>query len=112
MFGISFSEIILILLLCLVVFGPKQLPQIASRIGVVILSLQHFWTKTRNEIYHHTGINEIRQTHQDVLHTYHQIKNNIRTNTIISNTTLPSSHTTLHQAELDFNRQPELFDEK
>ncbi|MFN7094726.1 MAG: twin-arginine translocase TatA/TatE family subunit, partial [Burkholderiales bacterium] len=32
MFGISFSEIVLILIIALLILGPKQLPQIASNL--------------------------------------------------------------------------------
>ncbi|MGI6525621.1 MAG: Sec-independent protein translocase subunit TatA/TatB [Bdellovibrionota bacterium] len=46
MFGISFSELIVIFLIILIVFGPDKLPQIANSMGK---ALREFNRKT-NEI--------------------------------------------------------------
>ena len=113
MFGISFSEIILILIISLITFGPKQLPEIARKAGRLFFVAQHFFMKIKQEIYQHSGLNEFNQVKQDITHTYNQIKNSI----VINPTYTDYSHDQLddnkhlYQAELEFDRQPELFDQ-
>ncbi len=55
MFGISFSEILLILLISLIVFGPKQLPQIARTIGTFIGNLYYYFNRIKQEVYQQSG---------------------------------------------------------
>jgi sec-independent protein translocase protein TatA len=40
MFGIGFSEVLLILLVVAVVFGPDRLPEIGARLGKAISQLK------------------------------------------------------------------------
>lgn len=113
MFGISFSEIILILVISLIIFGPKQLPEIAKKAGRLFFVVQHFFIKIKQEIYQHSGLNELNQVKQDITHTYNQIKSSLVANpTYPDNSHEQSQHIEgMHQAELDFDRQPELFDQ-
>lgn len=112
MFGISFSEIVLILLISLVVFGPKQLPQIASKLGKLFFGFKHYLSNLKQEIYQQSGFNEFKQTKNDFLNTYQQIKNSLALQSSAAPTLI---HPTCHeinepyQPELDFNNQPELF---
>ncbi len=108
MFGISFSEIILTLVLSLIIFGPKQLPQIANIIGSLILNLQQLWFKLKHELSDYTGFNEIKQARLDAISTYQQIKTNIISHNYVANG--DDNRLPLYQAELDFDHQPELFD--
>ena len=119
MFGISFSEIILILVVSLIVFGPQQLPQIARSAGRVFLMLQRFMTNFRQEVYAYTGFNEIRQTQQDLLQTYQQLKSSLiqeksmarfSAETDVSAPEFAEVEHEMYQAELEFDRQPELFE--
>lgn len=114
MFGISFSEIILILVVSLIIFGPKQLPEIAKQAGRLFFIAQHFFIKIKEEIYQHSGLNELNQVKQDITHTYNQIKNSIASNPTCPDSThepLYNGTKKLYQAELEFDRQPELFDQ-
>ncbi len=113
MFGISFSEIVLILVISLIIFGPKQLPEIASKAGRLFFIAQHFFVKIKQEIYQHSGLNELNQVKQDITHTYNQIKSSIIANPTYADNQYgqPHNDTQLHQAELEFDRQPELFDQ-
>ena len=119
MFGISFSEIALILVVSLIVFGPQQLPQIARSAGRLFLLLQRFMTNFRQEVYAYTGFNEIRQTQQDLLQTYQQLKSSLNQeksmSTFAAETDVPANAVAevkheMYQAELEFDRQPELFE--
>jgi sec-independent protein translocase protein TatB len=41
MFGLGFSEIVVILVVALLVLGPKKLPDIARQLGKVVRDLRH-----------------------------------------------------------------------
>lgn len=70
MFGVSFSEILLIALLSLVVFGPKQLPQIARTIGTFLGSIYYYFNRIRQEFYQQSGFHELTKAKQDLINSY------------------------------------------
>lgn len=113
MFGISFSEIILIFAVALIVLGPKQLPQIASRIGIIIYSIKNYIASLKQEFYYNSGANELISTKNELIKTY----SNIRSNVLPRNKIEEYTHIETickqesHQPELNFDSQPELFDE-
>ncbi|MBP9742240.1 MAG: twin-arginine translocase TatA/TatE family subunit [Burkholderiales bacterium] len=85
MFGISFSEILLILLISLIVFGPKQLPQIARTIGTFIGNLYYYFNRIKQEVYQQSGFSELNLAKQDLINTYQNLTNpNTMGNTKIS----------------------------
>lgn len=45
MFDIGISEILVVLVVALIVFGPKRLPEIAQRLGKIIASLRTIWNQ-------------------------------------------------------------------
>lgn len=51
MFGIGFSEIVVIGIVILLVFGPEQLPVLASRAGKLIGTFRKTSDKFRREFY-------------------------------------------------------------
>jgi sec-independent protein translocase protein TatB len=120
MFGISFSEIILICAVALVVLGPKQLPGVASRIGLIIYSIKNYFTSLKHEIYYNSGVGELINTKNELMKTYSQVRSQISPHNKIENDATPivfklteeQSQQNLepYQPELEFNRQPELFD--
>lgn len=113
MFGISFSEIILIFAVALVVLGPKQLPQLASRIGLLIYSIKNYFNSLKNEIYYNSGVNELINTKNELIKTYSSIRSNVMPHNKIEEPLAPNTlnmEEDWHQPELEFDRQPELFD--
>lgn len=115
MFGINFSEILLIFVIALIAFGPKQIPQIASKLGALIFSLRQYINKTKQEFYQQSGFNELNNTHQNLINTYNNIRGNISLNQSFelseNSFSLFNEEEMFYQPELDFARQPELFDE-
>lgn len=128
MFGISLGEILLILVIALIIFGPEQLPVIATSIGSLLAKLRNMSNDLRGYARQNSGLDEL-----DKLKT--QLKNQLNINyqpdssefneigfdkTQFSN--LDSIYETdiydelpiesYQQAELDFDRQPELFDKQ
>lgn len=111
MFGINFSEIALILLISLVVFGPKQLPQIASQLGRLIFAIRHYIERIKQDLYQQSGFNEINKAKTDLIKTYQQLKKDIVINNPIIEDKINNymHEEELYQPELDFSNQPELF---
>jgi sec-independent protein translocase protein TatB len=116
MFGISFSEIFLICIIALIVLGPKQLPQIASRLGLMIYSITNYLTCLKHEIYHNSGVGELISTKSELIKTYSKArsaigaKNTAVHDEITEHPVSKNNPQTLYQPELDFDAQPELFD--
>jgi len=50
MFGLGFSEILVILALALIVVGPDKLPELAQKLGRIIWQLKHTAEEFRKEI--------------------------------------------------------------
>ncbi len=118
MFGISFSEITLICVIALIVLGPKQLPQIATRIGLIIFSIKNYFTSQKHEIYHNSGVGELINTKAQLIKTYSKVRDTIKTpNTLVYDEIKEhaafinrTDSQIAHQPELNFDAQPELFD--
>ncbi len=113
MFGINFSEIILICAVALIVLGPKQLPPLASRIGLIIHSIKNYLACLKQDIYSNSGIGELINTKDELIKTYSSIRKDIMPHNKIENQYISKDHLEveeIYQPELEFDRQPELFD--
>lgn len=113
LFGISFSEIILILIVALIVFGPKQLPIIAHKIGNALYKGKIYLKMIKNDMGLQNDILAINNTTQEFFNTYHEIKNNIipTNSSLKQDNDIPYKKEKLYQPEFNFEKQPELFDE-
>ncbi len=116
MFGISFSEILLIIIISLLIFGPEQLPEIATKAGRVVALLRKFTINLKSQLYEQTGMSQIDGIRQEMQQTFNQLKNQIQPLEHKINDYrdegdfLYSEYQFLYQPELDFEQQPELFD--
>ena len=115
MFGMSFSEIILILIIALLVFGPKQIPQIATQAGRFIMQVRMYFVNIKEDIYDKSGINEFAQIKNEINTVYNGFKHNIQINNKIDYNHIFDDDNfeqlpIYYQPELDFDRQDELFD--
>jgi len=117
MLGISFSELILILLIALIVFGPEQLPSIIRIVGTAFTRVRNLSTNLKQQIYQHSGLEELTGIRDEMQYTLQQFKNTLATPSVMQpefpdeNVLLFNSYSFLYQPELDFESQPELFDE-
>lgn len=111
MLGISLSEFLLILVVALIVLGPKQLPRVATRFGLFIYVLKKYISGVREDLYYKSGVHELVNTKSELMTAYSNIHDNIRGNVFNDSSAMFSSLEELHQPELDFDCQPELFDE-
>lgn len=121
MFGINFSEILLIAVISLLLFGPEQLPSIARKAGKMFSTLRNLRTNLSSQLYEQIGLQQINQIKNDLQNTITQLKQSIDTNLTSSNENncfglseaefSTQEFQFLYQPELDFESQPELFDE-
>lgn len=121
MLGISFSEILLILIVALVVFGPEQVPSIAANIGKSLACLRQLSFNLRQQLYQQTGLKQIDNLRQEMQSTLNDIKQHFTPHSpdhsqqLMSNLNeqqmLYQDFYFFYQPELDFEHQPELFDE-
>ena len=72
MFGISFSEILLILVIAVIIFGPEQLPGIARKTGRLVASLRNMGMNFRAQFYEQSGLNQFENIRQEVQATLFQ----------------------------------------
>lgn len=112
----SFSEILLIFLIALIVFGPQKIPQIAGQIGTLIAHIKIYFDTLKNDIYTKSGFNEVKNMRNEITDIYHNLKQNINIKDRIEHNEFFDDSWSekiyiYFQPELDFDYQPELFDE-
>ena len=61
MFSIAFSEILIVVLVGLLVFGPEKLPQAVRTFAFGFAKLKRSWHATRRELEQEIGMDEIRR---------------------------------------------------
>ncbi|MEN9946973.1 MAG: twin-arginine translocase subunit TatB [Pseudomonadota bacterium] len=115
MFGISFSEIVLILIVAIIVLGPQQLPNLAQKLAKFFIWLRKLQNNLHTQLYQQTGLAEIYSVQQQLAESFQQLKQQLdytQDNSHL-NDQLNYMHNIdfLYQPELDFDYQPELFDE-
>ena len=108
MFDISFSKIILILIIALLVLGPKQVPYIVIKSRKFIMAFRHFADHLKQDVCQQSGFNELNNTKNLLIDGYQQIKSNILTHELID---IPNAVYIKEpiQPELEFDKDPELF---
>jgi Tat protein translocase TatB subunit len=112
MFGIDFSEFILIFIVALIVLGPKQLPVLAQKVGLLFYTLRKYLSSFRQEVYYKSGANQIINTKNELSNYYQALTKGLTPNSCSYNyPEIKSESPNFYQPELDFNKQPELFDE-
>ncbi|HEU0233824.1 MAG TPA: Sec-independent protein translocase protein TatB [Gallionella sp.] len=66
MFGIDFSELVVILVVALIVIGPERLPKVARTCGHLLGRAQRYIKSVKADISRDMAIEEIRQFRQDM----------------------------------------------
>lgn len=87
MFDVSFSELVLILIVGLLVFGPEKLPEVVRTAGLWIGKMRRTFTQMRSEIEREMGVDEIKRdlhnneimqnlkgVHHDLLNTQQKLQ--------------------------------------
>ena len=61
MFDVSFSELVLILIVGLLVFGPEKLPEVVRTAGLWIGKMRRTFNQMRSEIEREVGVDEFKR---------------------------------------------------
>lgn len=80
MFDVSFSELVLILIVGLLVFGPEKLPEVVRTTGLWLGKLRRSFAQIRAEIEREVGVDEIkREIHnQSILDSLKDVRDDLR----------------------------------
>ena len=99
-FGIGFGEIIVILILALLVVGPKKLPEMAKKLGHAMGEFKKATSELKNTIETETSIADVKKTLNEISVSIHD-------------TTSDVTETARRATSLDFEIEeaiPSLFD--
>ncbi len=66
MFGIGPWELVVILLIALIVFGPKRLPEVMKAFGRVMAELRKTAEEIKEEVLEEEDVKEIQQSLQEI----------------------------------------------
>ena len=66
MFGIDFSELMVILVVALIVIGPERLPKVARTLGHLWGRAQRYVNSVKSDISRDMSIEELRQVQQEM----------------------------------------------
>lgn len=80
MFDVSFSELVLILIVGLVVFGPEKLPEVVRTTGLWIGKLRRSFNNIRAEIEREVGVEELKRDlhNQSIMDSLKGVQDDLR----------------------------------
>jgi len=79
MFDISFTEILVIAVVALVVLGPERLPQVARTLGHLLGRAQRYVNDVKNDIQQEMELEELKKLKTSVHEAARSIENSVRT---------------------------------
>lgn len=79
MFDISFTEILVIAVVALIVLGPERLPQVARTLGHLFGRAQRYVNDVKNDIQHEVELEELKKLKTSVQEAARSIENTVRT---------------------------------
>ena len=78
MFDVSFTEIMVISVVALIVVGPERLPKLARTLGYLLGRVRHYVGGVKNDIQREMEAEELNELHASVKKTAHTIENSVR----------------------------------
>ena len=78
MFDISFTEIMVISVVALIVVGPERLPKLARTLGYLLGRVRHYVGGVKNDIQREMEAEELNELHASVQKAAHTIENSVR----------------------------------
>lgn len=78
MFDISFTEIMVIAVVALIVVGPERLPKVARTLGHLLGRVRRYVGNVKNDIQQEMELEELNELHSSMQKTAHSIKNSVR----------------------------------
>ncbi len=87
MFGIDFSEIVVVMVVALIVVGPERLPKVARTMGQWAGSLQRYINRIKTDVNNSMELDELRELERKIKAEKDALENSV------------------HQAESDLNHE-------
>jgi sec-independent protein translocase protein TatB len=80
MFDVSFSELLLILVVGLLVFGPEKLPEVIRSVTRGIAKFRNGFNQIRTDIEREVGIDELKRDlhNQSIIDTFKDVQGDLR----------------------------------
>jgi sec-independent protein translocase protein TatB len=78
MFDISFSELLVIAVVALVVIGPERLPKVARTVGVLLGRAQRYVSDVKADINREVALEELKSLQQNVVQSAQEIESTVR----------------------------------
>jgi len=78
MFDISFTEIMVIAVVALIVVGPERLPKVARTLGHLLGRVRRYVGDVKNDIQREMEVEELNELHTSVQKAAHSIENSVR----------------------------------
>lgn len=78
MFDISFSELLVIAVVALLVIGPEKLPKVARTMGAFVGRLQRYTAQIKDEVNREMRFEELQKLQQEVQHGAQQVEAGIQ----------------------------------
>lgn len=78
MFDISFTEIMVIAVVALIVVGPERLPKVARTLGHLLGRVRRYVSDVKNDIQREMEVEELNELHSSVQDAAHSIENSVR----------------------------------
>jgi sec-independent protein translocase protein TatB len=78
MFDISFTEIMVIAVVALIVVGPERLPKVARTLGHLLGRVRRYVGDVKNDIQREMEIEELNELHTSVQKAAHSIEDSVR----------------------------------
>jgi sec-independent protein translocase protein TatB len=78
MFDISFTEIIVIAVVALIVVGPERLPKVARTLGHLLGRVRRYVGDVKNDIQREMEVEELNKLHTSVQKAAHSVEDSVR----------------------------------
>jgi len=78
MFDISFSELLIIALVALIVIGPERLPKVARVAGLMAGRIRRYAQDFKQEINREIELDELKRLQEEVVHTARTLETSMR----------------------------------
>jgi sec-independent protein translocase protein TatB len=66
MFGLSFAELLVILLVGILVIGPKDMPKVIRHVGKFLHSIRRLGDEIKSQMYDAVGMDEMHEIHREI----------------------------------------------
>lgn len=80
MFDISFSELLVIAVVALIVIGPEKLPKVARTAGAIIGRMQRYAVQVKEEVNREVRFAELQQLQNEIRQSAESVKSSIVSN--------------------------------